>query len=210
MLYLQVVLECYGEILTGERNTQGGRMTKQPTNENITSIYQAHCTQYENIMTRRFSLLSLVPGSTVAGFAITLFSDPTKTASLKNLILPLGLLGSIILLGLFFVARVSLREGKVVYNRILEIETDWGMQEKPLHEDNIFNQENVACMIFSVSLAGWICVAFWFVFPGTAIYIAAISFILSLIISYTILHSDIPGTNKPNFSVGQRMLTENQ
>lgn len=183
-------------------------MSKQLHDEHITSVYTAHCTQYENIMTRRFSLLTLVPGSTVAGFAITFFSDPTKTAALKNLVFPLGLAGICILIGLFFVVRISLREGKIVSDRIQEIEVSWGASERPTHEDSIFNQENVACIIFSASLAGWFCVALWFIFSGFAIYIAIASFLLGLPISYAILHSDTPDSSRPNFSTKRGILTQ--
>src|ERR1700751_1712296 len=93
-------------------------MTNSGTDAHLTTVYQAHCTQFENLMGRRFQLLTLVPGSTVASFAITLFSDPSKTPSLQNLILPLGLVGICFLIGLFIVARISFREGKILYNRL--------------------------------------------------------------------------------------------
>lgn len=168
--------------------------------DSITSIYQAHCTQYENLMTRRFSLLTLVPGATVASFAITLFSNPTIT-SLHNLIFPLGLAGICFLIGLFFVTRISIKEGRAIYTRIRDIEKKWeGREETPYHEDWVFNQENVAGLIFSSSFAGWICVALWFVFPGSAINIAIASFFISLPISLFLLHGDVPKGGKPNFS----------
>jgi archaellum biogenesis protein FlaJ (TadC family) len=162
----------------------------KPTDEHITAIYQAHSTQYENIMIRRFSLLTLVPGSTVASFAITLFSDPSKTPSLKNLILPLGLFGIVFLISLFIVARISFREGKIIYDRIQKIEKSWNTPPRTPHEDGLFNQEIVASIIFSISLAGWVCVALWFVFPGTAIYISIVLVPLLLIASYILFRPE--------------------
>lgn len=172
----------------------------QTSNNNMPLIYQAYCTQYENLMTRRFSLLTLVPGATVASFAITLFSNPTIT-SLRNLIFPLGLAGICFLIGLFFVTRISIKEGRAICNRIQKIEEKWeGRKETPYHEDWVFNQENVAGLIFSASFAGWICVALWFVFPGIAIFISIISFFIILPISLFLLHSNVPKGSKPNFS----------
>ncbi len=172
----------------------------QTSDNHMTSLYQAHCIQHENLMSRRFSLLTLVPGTTVASFAITLFSNPTNT-SLRNLIFPLGLAGICFLIGLFFVARISLKEGRALSDRIQNIEEHWeGRKITSYHEDWVFNQENVAGLIFSASFAGWICVALWFVFPGVAIFIAIISFFIILPISLFLLHGDVPKGSKPNFS----------
>lgn len=174
-------------------------MPHQTSDNNKTLIYTAHCTQYENLMTRRFSLLTLVPGATVASFAITLFSNPTNP-SLRNLIFPLGLAGLCFIIGLFFVTRISLREGRAIYARLQDIEEKWEeKKEIPYHEDWVFNQENVASLIFSASFAGWICVALWFVYPGNAIYIAIASFFIMLLISLFLLHGNKPRGDKPDF-----------
>ena len=171
----------------------------QTSDNHMTLMYQAHCTQHENLMTRRFSLLTLVPGATVASFAITLFSNTANT-SLRNLIFPLGLAGICFLIGLFFVARISIKEGRAISHRIQNIEEDWeGKRITFYHEDWVYNQENVAGLIFSASFAGWICVALWFVFPGTAIYISIISFFILLPISLFLLHSNVPRGSKPTF-----------
>ena len=181
----------------------------QKDKENIRAIYQAHCTQYENLMTRRFSLLTLVPGSTVASFAITLFSNPSKSG-LSNLIFPLGLAGICFLIGLFFVARISLREGKSFYNRIQQMEHEMaGVERTSLHEDWLFNQENVASLIFAASFAGWICVALCFVLGSSlAITTSIILFFIILLISAIILHSDIPKGDRPGFL--QKSSSSNQ
>ena len=173
--------------------------SKPGTDEHMITVYQAHCTQFENIMGRRFQLLKLVPGSSVASFAITLFSDPSKTPSLQNLILPLGLVGIWFLIGLFIVVRISFREGKILYNRIRYIEESlWQTPKRMPHEDNLFNQKVVASILFSVSLAGWVCVALWFVFPGTAIYISSVLTLPLFIISYSLLHTaaELPGSDE--------------
>ena len=168
--------------------------------ENLRSIYQAHCTQYENLMSRRFSLLTIVPGATVASFAITLFSNPTNSG-LSNLIFPLGLAGICFLIGLFCVARISLREGKSFYNRIQQMEIEMGGDKRTsFHEDWLFNQENVASLIFAASFAGWICVALWFMLGSTAAFTTSIVlFFIILILSKIILNSDVPRGDRPDF-----------
>lgn len=170
------------------------------TNDNLTSIYQAHCKQYENLMTRRFSLLTIVPGATVASFAITLFSNPTNSG-LTNLILPLGLAGTCFIIGLFFVARISLKEGRVIYDKILDIEARWGEGETRYQDGWLFSQQNVASLIFAASFAGWICVALWFFLGSTiAITTSIILFFIMLILSIMILHYDMPKGNRPTSS----------
>jgi hypothetical protein len=182
-------------------------MSTLVTDEHINTIYQALSTQYENIMGRRFNLLTLVPGSTVASFAITLFSDPSKTSSLQNLVLPLGLIGICFLIGLLIVARISFREGRIIAERILEIEKHWNIPQRTLLEDGIFNQEVVASIIFSVSLAGWVCVALWFVFPGIAIYISSVLTFPFFIVSYILLQpvepADSGNTSLPSGKINQ-------
>ncbi len=159
-------------------------------NEHITTVYQTYCAQFESIMSRRFQLLTLVPTSTVASFAITLLSDPSKNASLRNLVLPLGLAGTCFLIGLFIIARINLREGSILYSRIRHIEESiWQMPARMPHEDDLFNQKIVTSVLFSVSLAGWICVALWFVFPGVALYISITSTIPLFVVSYILLHT---------------------
>ena len=84
-------------------------------------------------------------------------------------------------------------------------EEKWeGREMVSYHEDWVFNQENVAGLIFSASFAGWICVALWFVFPGFAIYIAIISFFIILPVSLFLLHNDVPKGSKPHFSNFER------
>ena len=136
----------------------------EDTDKHIAAVYQTYCTQFESIMTRRFQLLTIAPGSTVASFAITLVSNPVNN-KLQYLIIPLGLAGIGFLIGLFVVACISFRAGRVVYNRIQKVENDWGIPQMMHYENGNFTQEVVASLIFSVSLAGWVCVTLWFLLP---------------------------------------------
>ncbi|MHB8597061.1 MAG: hypothetical protein ACYDER_09635 [Ktedonobacteraceae bacterium] len=181
------------------------------TDDSIKTVYQAHCTQYENIMGRRFQCLTLVPGSTVASFAITLLSDPAKTPSLKNLILPLGLVGIWFLIALFIIVRISFREGKLLYNRIQEIEAFWKIPPRVSQDDSLFSQVIVASILFSVSLAGWICVAMWFVFPGTAIYISSAITLPLFIVSFMLLNTgELSRSDNASHPLGNMFIPNRQ
>ena len=182
--------------------TEGGVMsaTMPGTDEHI-AVYQAHRTQFENLMSRRFQLLTLVPGSTVASFAITLFSDPAKTPSLQHLIFPLGLIGICFLIGLFMAVRISFREGHILDHHIQSLEGSlWQTPKKMPHEDSLFNQKIMASLLFSVSLAGWVCVALWFVVPpgtSTALSISSVLTLPLFILSYRLLHTtELPSNEK--------------
>lgn len=160
----------------------------EDTDKHIATVYQTYCTQFESIMTRRFQLLTIAPGSTVASFAITLVSNPVNN-KLQYLIIPLGLAGIGFLIGLFVVACISFRAGRVIYNQIQKVENDWGIPQTMHYENGIFTQEVVASLIFSVSLAGWICVTLWFLFsfPIIPISISCVLTIPFFIISRRIL-----------------------
>ena len=84
-----------------------------------------------------------------------------------------------------------------------------GVERTSLHEDWLFNQENVASLIFAASFAGWICVALWFVLGSSlAITTSIILFFIILLISAIILHSDIPKGDRPGFL--QKYSSSNQ
>ena len=151
----------------------------EDTDKHLATVYQTYCTQFESIMTRRFQLLTLAPGSTVASFAITLVSNPVNN-KLQYLIIPLGLAGIGFLIGLFVVACMSFREGRGMYSRIQKVENDWGIPQTMHYENGIFTQEVVASLLFSVSLAGWVCVTLWFLLPPFPILPISISFVLTI------------------------------
>ena len=74
-----------------------------------------------------------------------------------------------------------------------------GDKRTSFHEDWLFNQENVASLIFAASFAGWICVALWFVVGSTAAFTTSIVlFFIILILSKIILNSDVPRGDRPN------------
>ncbi len=50
----------------------------------------------------RAKLLGFLPLVTAGSFVTTIISDPGKARALSNLVLPFGLLGAIVTLGLFF------------------------------------------------------------------------------------------------------------
>lgn len=179
------------EMLTKDATSlkQGGAMYSPPQEETLRSFHQTFSTSYDNIKQRRFSLLNVVPGATVTGFVVTIFSDPTKNQALLNLVFPLGIAGALFVVGLFFVVRVSFHDGEETLRKIQAIEQALGITPQSREESPIFNQKNAVGIIFSGAVGGWICLAFWFVIPGFAIFLALAVLLVSGFISFPLLRT---------------------
>jgi hypothetical protein len=163
-------------------------MSQQTSTDNLLGVYQANCTRYENIIQHRFTLLTLVPAATAASFAVPLFANPTKNLALQNMEFPFGMAGTLLLVGLFMIALINFRDGENIHDRLQAMETilsaHWPLEAR---QHSTRSQRYAACIIFSVSLGGWACVAFWFVLVGTAIFLALAVVVASFFILYLIL-----------------------
>lgn len=156
----------------------------QTTAQDLGTLHTDYCTWYNNIIGRRYTLLQLVPASTVISLAVPIFSNPTSNP-LRNLVLPFGLAGAFFIVGLFFVMLVSIEDGEKVLARIYDLERRMTLQGTlwmPMALRSTVSR-TASAFIFSIALAGWVCVAFWFVFPGTAIYLALVIAVASNIVS---------------------------
>jgi hypothetical protein len=170
---------------------EGGAM--ESPQQDLNSLHDTYCTWYNNIVERRYTMLKLVPASTVISLVVPMFSDPTKNQALLNLVLPFGLAGALFIIGLFFVMSVSLEDGEKVLARIHDLEDRLMLQGKAwvhLREEHAVNRMATG-FIFSIALAGWICVAFWFVIPGFAIYLALAVGVVSSALSIPFLQSKV-------------------
>lgn len=72
------------------------------SDEDVRMIYQEIGTRQQNVQDFRGKLLGFLPLVTASSFVTTIISDPGKARALSNLVLPFGLLGAIVTLGLFF------------------------------------------------------------------------------------------------------------
>ena len=156
-----------------------------PSNEALQLAYQQVCTSYHNVEDFRARLLGIIPGVTAGGFIATIISNPEKSAALTNLVFPFGILGALVVLGLFFYELENLRR-----STLLTLRGQWLEQAMNIvgpfapYPDNVFNARDAAAIIYSISFAGWICIAFWFPLQGLAIYLTLLTLIICVALSF--------------------------
>ncbi len=159
-----------------------------PSDEEFRMVYQQLCTSYQNIQDFRAKLLGLLPFVTASSFVATIISDPAKQPALLNLVLPFGLLGAIVTLGLFFYEIENLQRATLLTVQGRELERSMNIIGSfALHSPYLFNAHNAAGLIYSTTFAGWICLALWFMLPGIAIYVTLLIFAISLLLSLPVL-----------------------
>ena len=156
-----------------------------PSNEALQAAYQQVCTSYHNVEDFRSRLLGLIPGVTAGSFIATIASNPEKSHALTNLVFPFGILGALVVLGLFFYEIENLRRATM-----LSIRGQWLEQAMNIvgpfapYPDSIFNARDAAAIIYSISFAGWVCIALWFPLPGLAIYITLLVLVVCAALSF--------------------------
>lgn len=156
-----------------------------PSNEALQTAYQQVCTSYHNVEDFRARLLGIIPGITAGSFIATIASNPEKSQALTNLVFPFGLLGALVVLGLFFYEIENLRRATM-----LSIRGQWLEQAMNIvgpfapYPDSMFNARDAAAIIYSISFAGWVCIALWFPLPGIAIYITLVVLVVCAALSF--------------------------
>jgi len=155
-----------------------------PSSEEVHMVYQQICTSYHNVEDFRSRLLGLIPGVTAGSFIATIASNPMKSQSLTNLVFPFGILGALVVLGLFFYEIENLKHSTLLTMRghLLEQAMNIIGPFAP-YSDTIFNARDAAAIIYSISFAGWVCIALWFPLPGVAIYITLLVLVVTAVLS---------------------------
>lgn len=160
-----------------------------PSTEELHLIYQQLCTNYQNLIDFRLKLMGFLPFVTASSFAVTIISDPAKRQALANLVLPFGLLGALITLGLFLYEVENLKLSTAIEAEGMKLEQEMHILGPfaPKHP-HLFNAHNSLALIFSTTFAGWICLALWFTLPGIAIYVTLAFFVVGIVLSQPFLH----------------------
>lgn len=150
-----------------------------PSSEELHLVYEQVCTSYHNVEDFRARLLGLIPGVTAGSFIATIASNPEKSQALTNLVFPFGILGALVVLGLFFYEIENLKRATILAARghMLE-QTMQIVGPFAPYSDTFFNARDAAAIIYSISFAGWVCIALWFPLPGVAIYVTLLVLIL--------------------------------
>lgn len=161
-----------------------------PSNEALQVAYQQVCTSYHNVEDFRARLLGIIPGVTAGSFIATIASNPEKSQALTNLVFPFGILGALVVLGLFIYEIENLRRAA-----LLTIRGQWLEQAMNIvgpfapYPDSMFNARDAAAIIYSISFAGWVCIALWFPLPGLAIYITLFVLIICAVLSLPLMRA---------------------
>ena len=154
------------------------------SDEDFRMIYQEIGTRHQSIQDFRAKLLGFLPLVTAGSFVTTILSDPGKARALSNLVLPFGLLGAIVTLGLFFYEIENLKRETLLTAQGAELEKKVNIVGSfSLRSPLVFNAHSAAGLIYSTTFAGWVCLALWFALPGIAIYIALLILAISLLLS---------------------------
>lgn len=152
----------------------------------LSSMLSTYTTEYSNIKSRRYSLLTLLPTITAGGVALTIFGAKNNTA-LLNLTLPLGIGGVILVIGLFCIAIAGARDSEEKLKQIRQIEYLLGNLPNSQMTDTTAITKFGIGLLFSFAISGWVCLALWFTLPGYAPWFALFGLIVSFFISYPLL-----------------------
>jgi hypothetical protein len=154
-----------------------------PSDEEVAMVYQQICTGYQNIEDFRSKLLALVPFVTASSFVATIFSNPTKSSMLTNLVLPFGALGALITLGLYIYELENTHRLALLAARGQRIERHMNIVGVFNHPSSpLLNDYTAADLIYLVTIAGWVCLALWFALPGLAIFVALALIVVSILL----------------------------
>ena len=152
----------------------------------LSSMLDTYVTEYNNIKSRRYSLLTLLPTITAGGVALTIFGAKNNTA-LLNLTLPLGIGGVILVIGLFCIALAGAHDSDEKLKQIRRIEKVLdSLPVNQIDDPTIVTKFGIG-LLFSFATSGWVCLALWFTLPGYAPWLALLALVISFFISYPIL-----------------------
>jgi hypothetical protein len=128
--------------------------------ENRAAVYQQLCNSYHQIDDFRSKLLALLPFASAAGLFLLLndkFPDPLKVEAAKPLLVPIGILGSVVTFGLFSYEIYGIKKCGELINtgakleKELEVVGQFGT--RPNH---LINEPFAAGIIYPAVLASWL------------------------------------------------------
>lgn len=166
-----------------------------PNRDDLRAVYQQLCNSYRAIDDFRAKLLGFLPLATGAGIFLLLtdpekLTDPKTMDVVKQFLLPIGVFGFVVTLGLFCYEIYGIRKcgaligaGKQL-ERLLRIE-DGQFTERPREVVWFINEPFAAGIIYPAVLAAWMYLALVFTLPQAAqwapVLVFFVGFALTLI-----------------------------
>jgi len=163
--------------------------------QDLRRVYQEVCTSYHAIDDFRAKLLGLLPLVSGTGIFFLLngtFTDATKRAFAGMFLVPLGLFGFVVTIGLFFYELRGIQKcnGLIAVGKKIEAMLDInGNGQFTQREDAVagfIGKTLAARVIYPAVLAAWIFVALVSIWPQGAWWVALLVFFIAFGGSYTL------------------------
>jgi len=158
--------------------------------EDVIIVYQEVCKAYHSIDDFRSKLLGLLPLVSGTGIFFLLkdaFTNPTKVTLSPSSLVPIGIFGFIVTLGLFFYELHGIRRCIRLIELGKRIEGLMGIGgqfwHRPLDFANLIGPKLASLVIYSAVLGSWTYVALstW---PLVAQVVAPLVFLIGLVVSW--------------------------
>jgi hypothetical protein len=132
---------------------------------NLRTVYQELCDSYRAIDDFRTKLLGLLPLATGTGIFL-LLGDKIKLDAVGPHLLPIGLFGFLVTLGLFFYELYGIKKctylieaGKKLEKKLSKYKFDGQFITRPFGVAGLINEPFAAGVVYPAVLAAWIYVA---------------------------------------------------
>jgi hypothetical protein len=139
-----------------------------------TVVYQQLCSSYHAIDDFRAKLLGFLPLASGAGIFLLLndvFTDPDKSVIVTEFLLPIGIFGFVVTLGLFSYEIYGIRKCGALIEAGKQLEHLLGVKhaqfkKRPREVAGLINEPFAAGIIYPAVLAAWTFVALWGLLDG--------------------------------------------
>jgi hypothetical protein len=135
----------------------------------LRAAYEQLCTSYHAIDDFRAKLLGFLPLASGAGISLLLgdtFTDPAKSNAVKEFLLPIGIFGFVVTLGLFTYEIYGIRKCGALITAGKQLERLLGVEhgqfiKRPREVAGLINEPFAAGIIYPAVLAAWIYLALY-------------------------------------------------
>jgi hypothetical protein len=152
--------------------------------ENLRNVYDKLCTSYHAIDDFRAKLLGFLPLASGAGIFLLLkdaLADPATSTFDGLFLLPIGVFGFVITLGLFFFEIYGIEKchALIVAGKQLEhaLGVDGQFTRRPREVARVINEPFATGIIYPAVLAAWLYIGLFFRLPDHAWWIAVVVFL---------------------------------
>jgi hypothetical protein len=153
---------------------------------NFLAAYNQLCTSYHAIDDFRAKLLGFLPLAT--GAATFLLLNNLKDEIVQRFLLPIGVFGFLVTLGLFFYELHGIKKCGHLIDAGKRMEAHMGIiygqfQRRPHEVAGFIDEPFTACVIYPAVLAAWTFLALVFTWPPAAPLVATVFFLFGLVVS---------------------------